>query len=77
MAGAQRGWTPAGPAKNDAEIERLRLQLASFNECIQRLEKQHPEASKIEALKGSALLLARIDEISFLSASDLTNLLTK
>jgi hypothetical protein len=75
---AQRVWKTAGPVTNDAEIEHLRRQLASFNERIQELEKQHPDASKIEALKTSALMLARqIDEIRCSSANDLTHLLTK
>ena len=73
---AQRVWKPIGA--NSAEIERLRLQLASFNERIEELEKQHPEASKIEALRASALLLARqIDEIRCASATELTHLLAK
>jgi uncharacterized protein YydD (DUF2326 family) len=75
---AQRVWKPVVSVKNDAEIERLRLELASFNERIEELEKQHPEASKIEALKVRALLLARqIDEIRCSSANDLTCLLAK
>jgi hypothetical protein len=40
---------PVGPVNNDAEIDRLPLELASFNERVQELEKQHPEASKIKA----------------------------
>jgi hypothetical protein len=54
------------------------FELASFNDRIQELEKQHPEASKIEALRASALVLARqIDEIRCSSANDLTDLLAK
>jgi uncharacterized protein YydD (DUF2326 family) len=76
--GAQRVWNPVGPVKNNAEIERLRLELAAFNNRIEELEKQHPEASKIEALRASALVLARqIDEIRCSSANDLTDLLAK
>jgi uncharacterized protein YydD (DUF2326 family) len=75
---AQRVWKPVGSVKSNAEIERLRLELASFNERIQELEKQHPDASKIEALRVSALVLARqIDEIRCSSANDLTGLLAK
>jgi hypothetical protein len=75
---AQRVWKTVGPVKGDAEIEHLRQQLASFNKRIEELEKQHPDASKIEALKTSALALARqIDEIRCSSANDLTHLLTK
>jgi uncharacterized protein YydD (DUF2326 family) len=67
-----------GSVNNHAEIERLRLELAAFNKRIEELEKQHPEASKIEALRASALVLARqIDELRCSSASDLTHLLAK
>jgi uncharacterized protein YydD (DUF2326 family) len=75
---AQRVWKTVGPVKSDAEIEQLRLELASFNERIEELENQHPDASKIEALKTGALVLARqIDEIRCSSANDLTDLLAK
>jgi uncharacterized protein YydD (DUF2326 family) len=75
---AQRVWKPVGSVKKNAEIERLYLELASFNERIQELEKQHPEASRIEALRVSALALARqIDEICCSSVNDLTDLLAK
>jgi hypothetical protein len=75
---AQKVWRPEGAARNSVEIERLRLQLASFNARIEELEKQHPEASKIEALRASALVLARqIDEIRCASAYELTHLLAK
>jgi hypothetical protein len=75
---AQRVCKPVGPVRKNAEIDRLYLELASFNERIQELEKQNPEASKIEALRVSALALARqIDEICWSSANDLTDLLSK
>jgi hypothetical protein len=75
---AQRVWKTVGPVKRNAEIEQLRLELASFNERISELEMQHPDASKIEALKTSALVLARqIDEIRCPSANELTHLLAK
>ena len=75
---AKRVWKPLGSVENTGEIERLRMELASFNERIQELEKQNPEASKIEALRVSAVLLARrIDEIRCSSANDLTDLLAK
>ena len=75
---AQRVWKTVDPVKSNAEIEHLRLELASFNERIEELERQHPDASKIEALKTSALVLARqIDEIRCSSANDLTHLLAK
>jgi uncharacterized protein YydD (DUF2326 family) len=67
------------PFKHEAEIERLRLELASFNNRILELEKLNPESSKIEALKASALVLSRqIDELRSSSATDdLTGLLAK
>jgi uncharacterized protein YydD (DUF2326 family) len=75
---AQRVWKSAGSVKRNAEIEHLRLELASFNERIAELEKQHPDASKIEALRVRALKLARqIDEIRCSAANDLTDLLAK
>jgi uncharacterized protein YydD (DUF2326 family) len=75
---AQRVWKPIRSVKNLGEIERLRIELASLNERIQELEKQNPEASKIEALRVSAVALARkIDEIRCSSANDLTDLLAK
>jgi hypothetical protein len=75
---AQRVWKTVGPVKRNAEIEQLHLELASFNERINELEKQHPDASKIEALKTSALVLARqIDEIRCSSTPELTYLLAK
>jgi uncharacterized protein YydD (DUF2326 family) len=78
MMAAQRVWKTVGPVKSTVEIEQLRSELASFNERIEELEKQHPDASKIEALKVSALLLARqIDEIRCSTANDLTDLLAK
>jgi hypothetical protein len=58
-----------GRVKNSPEIECLSLELA---------ERQHPEAVKIEALRASALVLARrIDEIRCSTGSDLTDLLAK
>jgi hypothetical protein len=75
---ARTVWKPVGAVRKNAEIERLYLELASFNERIQELEKQHPEAAKIEALRVRALALARqIDEICCSSANDLTDLLAK
>lgn len=74
---AQRSWKPIGPSRHDAEIERLHLELASFNRRITELERLHPEGWKIEALKTSALVLSRqIDELRC-SADDLTSLLAK
>jgi len=75
---AQRVRNPIGPVKTNTEIECLRLELATLNQRIEELEEQHPEAVKIEALRASALVLARrIDEIRCSIASDLTDLLAK
>jgi hypothetical protein len=75
---AQGVWKTVGPLKRSGEIEELRLELASFNQRINELEKQHPDISKIEQLKTSALVLARqIDEIRCPSTNELTHLLAK
>ena len=75
---AQRILKPVELVKKNAEIERLRQELAALNARIEELEKQHPEASKIEALRVNALVLARqIDEIRCSSANDLTDLLAR
>ena len=75
---AQRILKPIELVKKNAEIERLRQELAALNARIEELEKQHPEASKIEALRVNALVLARqIDEIRCSSANDLADLLTR
>ena len=75
---AQRVLKSGGAVKNSTEIERLCRQLAAFNARIEELEKQHPEASKIEALRASALVLARqIDEIRCAGANELTHLLAR
>jgi len=75
---AQRTLKPIELLKKSAEIERLRQELAALNARIEELEKQHPEASKIEALRVNALVLARqIDEIRCSSANDLADLLAR
>jgi uncharacterized protein YydD (DUF2326 family) len=75
---AQRIFKPIELVKKNAEIERLRQELAALNARIEELEKQHPEASKIEALRVNALVLARqIDEIRCSSANDLADLLAR
>jgi uncharacterized protein YydD (DUF2326 family) len=75
---AQRVWKPFGAVRKDAEIERLYVELAALNARIEELEKQHPEALKIEELRAGALTLARqIDEICCSSVNDLTDLLAK
>jgi uncharacterized protein YydD (DUF2326 family) len=75
---AQRILKPVELVKKNAEIERLHQELAVLNARIEELEKQHPEASKIEALRVNALVLARqIDEIRCSSANDLADLLAR
>ena len=75
---AQRGWKTVGPIGRTTEIEQLHQELASFNQRISELEKQHPDASKIEALKKGALSLARqIDEIRCATTTELADLLAK
>jgi len=76
---AQPVWEPVGPIKNIAEIDHLYQELAAFNARIEELEKQHPDGTKIDALKASALLLSRqIDELRCSSAAeDLKELLAK
>jgi predicted RNase H-like nuclease (RuvC/YqgF family) len=76
---AQRVWRSHGTHKNDAEIERLHLQLGAFNKQIEELEKRQPESSKIDALKVSALLLSRqIDDLRCARATEeLAGLLAK
>ena len=75
---AQRILKPIELVKKNAEIERLGQELAALNARIEEFEKQHPEASKIEALRVNALVLARqIDEIRCSSANDLADLLAR
>jgi uncharacterized protein YydD (DUF2326 family) len=75
---AQRILKSVELVKKNAEIERLHQELAALNARIEELEKQHPEASKIEALRVNALVLARqIDEIRCSSANDLVDLLAR
>jgi uncharacterized protein YydD (DUF2326 family) len=75
---ASRILKPIELIKNNAEIEHLRQELAVLNARIEELERQHPEASKIEELRVNALVLARqIDEIRCSSANDLADLLAR
>src|ERR1700694_5714814 len=61
---AQRVRNPVGVDKRNAEIERLQLELASFNKRIDELEQLHPLSPTIEALKSKALALWRqIDNV--------------
>jgi hypothetical protein len=76
---AQRVWKPVGVDKYSAEIERLHLELASFNERIAELEQLRSQSSTIEALKSSALMLSRqIDDLrSSIATEQLSCLLAK
>jgi hypothetical protein len=76
---ADRALQRAGARNNNGEIESLYVELAGFNQRIRELESLHPESSKIEALKASALLVSRqIDELRCLRATqDLAGLLSK
>lgn len=76
---AQWFWKPVVLDKRNAKIERLLLELASFNKRIEELEKLHPQSSTIEALKANALVLSRqIDEVrSSKATEELTGLLSK
>jgi uncharacterized protein YydD (DUF2326 family) len=76
---AQRVGKPVGVDKRSAEIERLLLELASFNKRIEDLEKLHPQSSTIGALKANALMLSRqIDEVrSSKATEELNGLLSK
>jgi uncharacterized protein YydD (DUF2326 family) len=76
---AQRVWKAVGVGGYSAEIERLHLELASFNKRIDELEKLHLEDSETESLKARALILSRqIDELRCSSAAEeLTGLLAK
>jgi uncharacterized protein YydD (DUF2326 family) len=76
---AQRVRNPVGVDKRNAEIERLQLELASFNKRIDELEQLHPLSPTIEALKSKALVLSRqIDEVrSSKATEELTGLLSK
>ncbi|WP_213774062.1 hypothetical protein [Bradyrhizobium sp. dw_78] len=69
----------ASASDNDAEIERLHLDLASLNKQIRQLESLNSESSKIESLKARALVVSRqIDELRCLRATqDLVGLLAK
>jgi uncharacterized protein YydD (DUF2326 family) len=76
---AERALQRPHASNDNAEIERLHVELASFNQRIRELESLHPESSKIEALKASALVVSRrIDELRCRRATqDLAGLLSK
>jgi uncharacterized protein YydD (DUF2326 family) len=76
---AQRVWKSVGVDKYNAEIERLHLELTSFNKRIEELEQFRSQSSTIETLKSSALMLSRqIDDLrSSIATEQLTGLLAK
>ncbi len=76
---AQRVWKTVGADKYNAEIERLHLELASFNKRITELEQSRSQSSTIEAFKSSALMLSRqIDDLrSSIATEQLAGLLAK
>jgi hypothetical protein len=76
---AQRVWKPVGVDKHNEEIERLHLELASFNKRIAELEQSRFITSTVEALKSNALMLSRqIDELrSSIATERLASLLAK
>jgi len=76
---AERALQRADASNDNSEIERLHLELAAVNRRIRELESLHPESSKIEALKASALVVSRrIDELRCQRATqDLAGLLSK
>jgi hypothetical protein len=76
---AQRVWKTVGADKYNTEIERLHLELESFNKRIAELEQSRSQSSTIEALKSSALMLSRqIDDLrSSIATEQLACLLTK
>jgi hypothetical protein len=76
---AQRVWKSVGVDKYSIEIDRLHLELASFNERIAELEQLRSQSSTMEALKSSALTLSRqIDDLrSSIATEQLSSLLAK
>jgi hypothetical protein len=76
---AQRVWGPVGPDRHSAEIERLHLELGSFNKRIEELEKLPSQNLTIEGLKASSLALARQIDIlrSAIATERLSYSLTK
>jgi hypothetical protein len=76
---AQRVWKAVGADKYNTEIERLHLELESFNQRIAELEQSRSQSSTIEALKSSALMLSRqIDDLrSSIATEQLAGLLAK
>jgi hypothetical protein len=76
---AQSVWKRVERTENNLKIECPQLELAALNNRIDELEERHPERSKVEALKTTAIMLSReIDELRCSNAADdLTGLLAK
>jgi uncharacterized protein YydD (DUF2326 family) len=78
---AQRVWEATRPENHQdrEELNKLHAELAAFNKRIAELEQAHPEKQKIEALKASAIMVARrIDEVRCSGATQqLASLLTR
>jgi uncharacterized protein YydD (DUF2326 family) len=74
---AQRVWKAVGVDGYSAQIERLHLELASFNKRIEELEQFQSQSPTIEALKSSRLMLSRqIDDLhGSIATGQLTGLL--
>jgi len=72
---AQRVWGPVGPDRYSAEIERLHLELASFNRRIEEIESLQSQRLTVENLKASSLALAR--QIDVLRSSVATDRLSR
>ena len=68
---AQRTWKVTGAEDHHVNIDRLQLDLAAVNRCIEVLEKAEADPHDIEVLSGHALTLAeRIDEVRWLNPAE-------
>src|SRR5262249_48947617 len=68
---AQRTWKVTGAEDHHVSIDRLQLDLAAVNRCIEVLEKAEADPHDIEVLSGHALTLAeRIDEVRWLNPAE-------
>ncbi len=74
---AKRGWVST-TSKQDGAIGHLSREVAALIRRIDALEKADHAQSEVEAIKASALVLARqIEEVASSQASDLPDLLRK
>jgi hypothetical protein len=78
-ASAQRTSQTAASNYAQAEIDQLNLELSAFNNRIAELETSEVDSPVLEALRASAILLAReIDELRCtLATKQLASLLAK